>query len=179
MATSQAAQRYARALFDLASEQNVLSAVADDLASLRDLLEQSAELTRFVHDPIADSAGREAIIGRLFEGRIAPLTFQFLRFLLDKNRFDTLETICDEFASLYDTHTGVIRARIIAAHALDVEQLNTLTAQLTNRFSAKVVPTMEIDPDLVGGFIVVTGDQVFDYSIRTQLDRLRTNIINA
>ena len=48
---SEIASRYARALFDLADEQDLLDDIASDLAQLMAMVEQSSELQRLLRSP--------------------------------------------------------------------------------------------------------------------------------
>ncbi|HTT82437.1 MAG TPA: F0F1 ATP synthase subunit delta, partial [Rhizomicrobium sp.] len=73
------AGRYATALFELAMEERAVDAVAQDLAGLKALLAQSADLTRLVRAPVfsADEqrAGMDAVLRRM---EAAPLTIKFV-----------------------------------------------------------------------------------------------------
>jgi F-type H+-transporting ATPase subunit delta len=172
-------KRYAKAVFSLALERELLAAVAEDLASIANLLAESEDFCGFFTDPTIEPFDRHAGIDALLKGKADDLTLQFLHFLVDKTRITALPEICAAFDAMYDDHMGIQKVRVVSARPLGDAQVAVLKERLSKRFERTVEAKLEIDEDLIAGFIVIVGDTVLDYSIKTQLAGVRQRIING
>ena len=178
MLHSKIARRYSKALFDLSLERQSLDPVYQDLQSLLKIIQESVELQQFLFDPILPQSKQKEIIQNLFEGKIDPLVYQFLLFLVDKGRLNYLQEICRGFDALYFDNKGMTRATITTATAMDPEQLNRLAQKLEANTKRKIITKEIVDPNILGGFKVQIGDYVSDDSFATQLEAFHSNLIN-
>jgi F-type H+-transporting ATPase subunit delta len=176
---SGAATRYARALYETAREQDCLDAVGDDIEAVGNLLAASDDFAHFIAYPGVEPARQVAVLNHLFGEQAAPLTNRFLAFLVEKSRLDVLTDICAAFGKLYDDAKGVLRVQVISARPLADDQAAALADRLGQRFARTILPTHSVDPALIAGFVIVAGDQVLDFSVRSQLDDLKKKIIEA
>lgn len=179
MSSNTAARRYAKALFELCLEQQAVEAVRADLESLVGLLHQSKEWKRLVLTPFGSAEMRSSMLRNLFKDRTHALTFRFLSFIDQKRRLNQLSAIYQEWLALYDTAQGNLRATVVTSSPLDESHTSELTNRLSKRFGKNVILTSEIDPVIIGGLKVFIADQVLDYSIETQLQRLKKRLIYA
>ena len=174
-----ASRRYAKALFALSREQQVVEAVHADLSSVVGLLATSREWDLFVETPFGSVAMRAGIMKQLFGASLHPLTMKFLLFIDDKRRMNLLPSIHVEWISLSDEALGILRATAVSAVPLDPEQQRELTTRLSSRYGRTVVLTTSVDAALLGGLKILIGDHVLDFSIQTQLEQLQKNMIYA
>ena len=181
MLHSKAARRYAKALFLLAVEQHKLDAVQADLQALAALLEASKDLRDFLGNYLIAPARRAQVLGDLFEreGRAEALLARFIFLLEEKKRMPLLREIASAFGALYDQERGIVRVELMSARPLDREQLERITERLRQQLGKDVRPTVRVNPDLLGGFIIQVGDQVRDLSVESQLRRLRRELVEA
>ncbi|MFT5129972.1 MAG: F-type H+-transporting ATPase subunit delta [Rhodothermales bacterium] len=173
------AKRYAKAVFSLALERELLASVAEDLTSIAKLLAESEDFGGFFTDPTIEPFDRHQGIDALLKGKASELTLQFLHFLVDKTRIVTLPEICAAFEAMHDDYMGIQKVRVVSARPLADEQVESLKARLSKRFDRSIEAKLEVDEDLIAGFIVIAGDSVLDYSIKTQLAGVRQRIING
>lgn len=173
------AKRYAKAVFSLALERELLASVAQDLVSIAELIAESEDFGGFFTDPTIEPADRHKGIDALLKGKGSDLTLQFLHFLVDKTRITALPEICDAFDAMHDEHMGIQKVRVVSARPLADAQIAAMKERLSKRFERTVEAKLEIDQDLIAGFIVIAGDTVLDYSIKTQLAGVRQRIING
>ncbi len=66
---------------------------------------------------------------------------------------------------------------MVSAAALDPAQLERVRARWRTNTGRDVRVNPRVDPSLIGGIVARVGNLVFDGSIRTQLDQLRTNLV--
>jgi len=179
MSSTTAARRYAKALFELCVEQQAVEPVRADLEHLVKLLDASNEWKSFIHSPIGSDEMRATTLQRLLNGQAHELTFRFLAFTSQKRRISLLASIYEEWLKLYDQSKGNLRAVVVTSSPLDSSQMKELTARLTKRYGKNVILSARIDPLIIGGLKVFVADQVLDYSIETQLQRLRKRLVYA
>lgn len=179
MSHSVASRRYAKALYFLAREQQALEPIRADLEALTDLMETSREWKVFVETPVGPLAMRGKILDTLFTGKLHATTLRFLQFIDSKRRMNLLAAIRQAWMALYDDELGIRRATAVSAIPLDAAQQQALAKRLSDRMDAQIILTCTVDPGLIGGIRVQIGDQVFDYSIHSQLDALKKRLIYA
>ena len=167
------AGRYATALFELADEGKALERIEADLAALKSLLSDSADLTRLVRSPVLSRAEQSRAMTAILEKASADdLTRRFVGLLAERRRLFVLADIIAAFERLMAVHRGEVRAEVTSAIALDDEQLGTIRAALARVIGGNVAVETHVDGDLIGGLIVRVGSRMVDASVRTKLQRL-------
>jgi F-type H+-transporting ATPase subunit delta len=96
----------------------------------------------------------------------------FLRVLAGNDRLDAVADIESAYQRLLERVMGRVRAKVRSAAPLSEEELNALVAVFSRLTRMTVIPTIELDPELLGGVVVEIEGQVYDASLRTQLQRL-------
>lgn len=175
-----AARRYAKALFQLAAEDDRVSDVRGELSALAELLERDSELRDVLLRPIHPVAQRRAVMAGVADKLGASQVLQsFYAFLIDQRRLVDFDAIRGEYERLADESRGITRAEVVTAGPLGDEQLERLRRALAARTGRDVVLTVDVDPTLLGGAIAKVGDLVFDGSLRTQLAQLRADLMKG
>lgn len=167
------AGRYAVALFELAAEDGVVSAVESDLDTLSAGLAESPELVSLTTNPqLGRKAKASAIeeIAKLLE--ISPLTRRFLGVLAENRRLAELPRVIRAFRDIAAAQRGEVSAQVVSAHALNEDQLGMLRKKLTQREGRTVKLAHSVDPEMLGGLVVTIGSKRIDGSIRTRLNAL-------
>ncbi|MBB3035526.1 F0F1 ATP synthase subunit delta [Alteriqipengyuania lutimaris] len=167
------AGRYAVALFELAAEEGVVSAVESDLDKLSAALDQSPEFAGLTTNPqLGRKVKMDAIakVAGLLE--LTPLTLRFVGVLAENRRLAELPRIIRAFRDIAAAQRGEVSAEVISAHPLSEDQLSALKTKLTAREGRTVKLTSSVDPEMLGGLIVTIGSKRIDGSIRTRLNAL-------
>ena len=165
--------RYASALFNLASENGVVSAVEADLDKLGEALKGSADLSALIRNPrVSREEAAKAIGGVAGVLELSDLTRNFLGVLAGNRRLATLPEIIRAFASIAAAARGEVTAEVSSAHALDDAQVAALQQKLQAREGRNVKIRTSVDPELLGGLVVTIGSKRIDGSIRTRLNSL-------
>ena len=167
------AGRYAVALFELAEEQDALDVVAGDLHGLREMLADSADLTRLIRSPVLSRDEQARALAAIGErAGFAPLTRQFLGVLAHKRRLFALPDVIEAYDAMLAEHRGEVGAEVVSAVPLSPEQLDSVRQQLATAVGQAVTLSTAVDPSLLGGLIVRVGSRMLDASIRTKLHQL-------
>jgi len=165
--------RYASALYDLASENGVVSAVESDLDKLSQAILGNADLSALIRNP---QVSRDAL-AKVMDGiagvlGLSDLTKNFLGVLSANRRLSALPEIIRAFNAIAAAARGEVTAEVTSAHALTEDQLTALEAKLKEREGRTVKIKTSVDPELLGGLVVTIGSKRIDSSIRTRLNSL-------
>ncbi|MCY4401205.1 MAG: ATP synthase F1 subunit delta [Candidatus Poribacteria bacterium] len=170
------AKPYARALYEAAVEQNALTAIIADIEKMRELLDQSEELTQFINTPLLSPQIKSDTFQQLFTDGMHPLTINFFKLLAQKQRERYLIAIMNVFSDIVDEAAGRIAAKVTTAVPITQNQEQRLIQQLSAYSGKQVRLETDTDERIQGGFIVQLGDTVFDASVATQLQRLKQQL---
>lgn len=177
MKSSQAALRYAKALFGLAKDEHRLSDVRAELGRFLQLLEANADLAAALQQPLHPADERKAVVKALAApSEQSRLLVNFYSFLIDQRRMVDFQAIWSEFERLADEDAGLTTAEVTSAGPLDDRRRDRLRRALSERTGREVRLEVTVDPELIGGAVAKVGDLVFDGSLRTQLQQLRANL---
>lgn len=165
--------RYASALFDLASENGVVTAVEADLETLGQALEGSDDLAQATTNPqLSRHEQAKAIAGVADYLDLSDLTKSFLGVLAGNRRLSKLPDMIRAFKMIAANQRGEVTATVTSAHPLSDDQIASLKTKLTAREGRTVMLDAGVNPDLLGGLVVTIGSQRIDASIRTRLNSL-------
>ncbi len=173
------AKRYAVALFDAARNQDIAEQVHGDVRSFVGLLDARPEFRNFLLSPQVLTDDKKALLHSVLDERASGLFVRFVLLLLDKKRLDEVDTIADAFHYLYEESQGIAEARVITAVQLDRETETKTVARLEQETGKQIRLEAEVDPALIGGMIVILDGKIIDGSVRTHLDELRRDLLEA
>lgn len=174
---SEIAERYAKALFDLADQDKLLDVVADDLRALKAALSDSDDLTRLIRSPVLSRAQQGAALGAMLEkAGASALVQKFIGLVAANRRLFALPKMIDAYLTELATRRGEVTAYVTSSHVLDDGQLAALNDAIKAAVGAKVTTEIVIDPSLISGLIVRVGSRMVDASLRTKLDRMRLQL---
>jgi F-type H+-transporting ATPase subunit delta len=180
MRSTAAANRYARALFSLAQDDDSVKSIRAELADMERLLASNPDLHRRLFQPLHPVDERRRVLSRLCEQGGGSQTIQnFFGFLIDQRRLVEFEAIQEEYGRLADRAAGRVRAEVLSASPLRDEQRARLVETLNRKTGKEVDLSVRVDPSLLGGAIATVDGLVFDGSLRTQLSQLRTNLMHG
>ncbi|HEY0107379.1 MAG TPA: F0F1 ATP synthase subunit delta [Rhizomicrobium sp.] len=168
------AGRYATAIFELAQDGNQIAAVEKDLAALRGLIAQNADLARLVRSPaFSHEEQAKAMTAVLDRMGAAKLTTQFVLVIAAKRRLFHLVDIIRSFERLLAGRRGEVEASVTSARPLSDGEILELKAALKARLGREPRLEAKVDPTLLGGLVVKVGSRMIDSSLRTKLTGLR------
>jgi len=164
--------RYAKALLSLAQEQNLTESIGAELAKVAEVLVDPT-LTRTLALPNLSPKTRKDVAEQLIENLSSSnLLGNFLRVLAENDRLKDFLAIERAYQNLLEQKLGRVRAKIRVATQLSDEELKSLVDAFSRLTQKTVIPTVELDPDLLGGIVVEIEGRVYDASLKTQVQRL-------
>ncbi|WGF90703.1 F0F1 ATP synthase subunit delta [Marinivivus vitaminiproducens] len=175
--TSGLAERYASALYSLASDNNAVDQVLDDLSKVTAALDGSEDLRRMVGSPgIAYESQTKAILAVADHLGLDDLTRKFLGLIAQQGRLFAVAQIVRAFRERVARERGEVEAEVVSAVPLDDEQTATLRDAVA-KFAGKAVSlSIRVDPELIGGLVVRVGSRMIDASLRTKIAQLELSL---
>lgn len=176
-----AARPYAKAIFELASEQNNLQFWSDILQLGAEVV-SNEDMQALISSPsVAHEQLSDLLISVLSTVKDGPEVNQQVKnlfnLLIENDRLLSLAAIHAGYEEHKKAAEGAVEVKITAARKLTVKQEKTLTSQLKKKLGKEISITAEIDQSLIAGAIIQAGDLVIDGSARGRLSKL-TTILN-
>ena len=164
---------YAKALFLLAMDSQMLDAVANDARLVNDVCSENHELNTVFSNPVIKEAKKIAIITDLFQNHVSKLTMLFLQFVVRKKRSVNLKGITSAYLDLYRDSKNVILSKFTSVNEIG-EDTVVLVKKIVTEYTGKEVE-LDVcqDSRLKGGFTLEFDNNMYDASLRTKFLRLR------
>jgi F-type H+-transporting ATPase subunit delta len=179
-AKARVARVYAEALMGVAAKSDQLDAVGDELEEVvAGVVKSHPRIQAFLAGSSVSMAGKLPVLAAAFEHRTSETFRKFVGVLNANGRLDLLPAISAELRTMRDAAAGRVRVKVTAPVPLLDAQVDALTKTLHAQLNAHPVLDVRIDPDILGGLIVQVGDKVYDTSVRTRLDNLRTHLTTS
>ena len=178
--SSTSANRYSLALYELASEKNLLAKVEENSSAFLNLISTNKDFNSFIKDPTLNQNILINTIIKISENSKLEVLFKnFLNFLITKRRFFYVEQILNNFIEICSEKRGELKAEIKSAKELTPEEINKITEELSNNFKSKIKLNYKHDQSLIGGLVVQVGSTMIDTSIKNKLQQIENRMIEA
>ncbi len=169
------ARPYAKAAFGYAREQGRLAEWSGWLATARAVV-LSDEFEAFERSPAVRGEQLEELIAGICGDTLDEHGRAFLALLRENGRLDYLPEIAARFEELKAEDQNVAEVEVVSATDLDERQRERLAGALRNRLRRDVRLHCTVDPGLIGGAVVRSGDLLIDGSLKGKLERLETEL---
>ncbi|TFH02324.1 MAG: ATP synthase F1 subunit delta [Calditrichales bacterium] len=176
---SRVAKRYSKALFALALQEQGVDTVQEDMNMIKAVFSENPDLHNAMINPLIDVKVKSKLLSEVFEERVEPLTFKFLQLLCKKKRSGFLTEMIDYYTERVLEHNGILSGELRSAKVLDADQVSEIRSRIEVLTGKKVRLKILVDNSLVGGFVVKVKDTVVDLSVKTQLEKMRAQLVHG
>jgi F-type H+-transporting ATPase subunit delta len=171
--------RYAKALFSLAKDKDLLSAVKNDMELVSGACSQSVEFNLLLKSPVVKISEKIRLMKLIFGGKVNELSLNFLELITRKKREVFIPSICHNVLALIREHKNIKTAVLTTAIKMDPEVLQRAEKIFEKELGTKVELSGRVNPHIIGGIILRINDQQYDASVATQLKRLKQKMIKT
>jgi F-type H+-transporting ATPase subunit delta len=173
------AGRYAKSLLDLATEQNQVAVVTNDIKWLQAVCKSNADFVALLRSPIIKADKKEAIINAITIGKITTLTAAFIQLLVRKTRENNLPEIVNAYIDQYNAINNIKKVKITTAapitDGLKEAIMANVKASMPNQgFEIETA----VKDELIGGFTLEAGGQLVDASVLRDLKDIKKQFLN-
>ena len=178
MNESKISVRYAKALFEIAVEQNKLEKIKQDVELLYEVC-LLPDFDEFLNSPIITVSNKQAIFSGIFKGKIEQQVLDTLLIMCKNRRESYLKLKTMDFLNLFRKYLGITKAELITATTVSKEVLTNIETMLKQMLLTKIEFNQNINPDIIGGFILRIDDQQIDASVKTQLKEFKKQLTKS
>ncbi|RLD27278.1 MAG: ATP synthase F1 subunit delta [Bacteroidetes bacterium] len=172
MAGARAAIRYAKAVLDLAKDQNTVEAVNNDMMLITETVEKSKDLSDMLQSPVLRSEIKKSALLEVFKDSNA-ITVGLIDTLISNKRINILSDVASTYNQLYNQFRGSEVAIVTTAIPLSKDLKSKVLAKAKELTGNDVVVNNIVDESIIGGFILRIGDIQYDASIANKLNKLK------
>lgn len=162
--------RYARGLFQLAKDKNLLKDFLNDCQLIL-RYEQNIGLSDLITNPTLSKEKKLKVFMETFKNHASRKFLDFFKLLLNKGREIYLFSIAKNYIKLYNQLNSIIVAEVISATPLENNILDKVKEKFASMGDVEITQT--VDKNIVGGIIVKVGDLQYDLSIRNQINSVK------
>ena len=178
MSGGRLAARYAKPILELAEEKKVLDHVKSDMDSFASICKENRDFSLMLKSPIIPHKKKAEILKEAFGGKYNELTIQAFDLMTRKNREDVLESVANEFISLYNKKKGISHVSVTTTFPLDGGMKKSFEKLAEDITGHNPVIEEKVDEDILGGFIMKFEDKQIDDSVRGRLNELKLKFSN-
>ena len=172
------ARRYAEAAFEIGRADGTLDAWERDMATIGATM-RHPELRSLLQHPAIPFADKERVLRRVMGRGVAAAPINLVLLMVRRGRPGAIDRMIERFTELLRRHRGIALAEVRTALPLDDGQRAKLASRLRALTGSEIEMDETVDPDLIGGIAVRMGDQLYDASVRSRLERLRARLTTA
>jgi F-type H+-transporting ATPase subunit delta len=173
------AGRYAKSLLDLATEQNQVDEVCNDMRWLNSVCKSNPDFVAVLSSPIIKSDKKQTIIEAVTNGRVTTLTSAFIQLLVRKTREANLPEMVAAYIDQYNTLHHIQKVKITTASPISDDLKQAIMANVKNALPTQ---SFEIETalkdELIGGFTLETNGQLVDASVLRDLKDIKKQFMD-
>jgi F-type H+-transporting ATPase subunit delta len=172
------AQVYARSLFEVAEERDVLDVIKEQLGQFADVLAENRQLAVFFFSPYFSTVEKKDGLHRAIEGA-DEVFLNFLETLVERHRMPVVFRIRTEYERMWDKQNKRLPVEVTSAIELDAATITSIGERIGEQTGDKIELTTTVDPEILGGIVLRVGNFILDASIRNRLNQLRKQVAQA
>jgi F-type H+-transporting ATPase subunit delta len=174
---SRAAIRYAKAIYEIADEENFIKEIFNDMIRINKLNRDSFDFKNLLSNSIIDNFDKKKAILSLLEKKNS-ITEKLLDLLIHNKRVAIITDIASCFIQMYNKNNNIKEAIVITASPIDKDLEKKILSQIKIPAAKSITLTNLIDSSIIGGFIIRYDGKEYNASIKQNLKNLKTELIN-
>lgn len=173
MLTSKVAKRYAQGLLDFTNESGQTDAVFAEMKDVVKLMSESKDLNKFFLTPYIDANKKTEVANEIFKS-FSPVSQNLIRLIIKNGRESQLKNVAQQFINKVEDINGIQRITLTTATQLSNENIEQIlkSTNLVNS-SANFDIKVNVNPAILGGYILRVGDQQVDASVKSKLNKIK------
>ena len=167
--------RYARALLKSATDQKLEDKVYQEMMTLAKSYLEVPQLRQTIDNPMLSKDKKEALLLTAAGQKPSALTKSFIQLVLREDRENVMQFMANSYITLYRKQKNVIRGKLTTAARVSFQTEQKMRQMVESKTQGTVEFETEVNPDIIGGFILEYDTYRMDASVKTKLN----NILNT
>ncbi len=170
------AVRYAKALLKSTSDPKEEARVYADMQTLLKCYIDTPELHQAIGNPMIAKESKLLLLQTACGTGHSVLTDRFIQMVLDKGREEIMQLIASSYITLYRQQKNLVRAKLTTAAPVSTETADKMRRMVESKTNGTVEFQTEINPELIGGFILEYDTYRMDASVKSKLQAILTQL---
>ena len=167
--------RSAKALLEISEVNGTWDSDLKQAIRIRDALDRP-DVQGFLKDARVPALAKHKFINQVFVEQLPWYWKSFLYQMIRDNLASEIVPVVTEYIGRLNQRLGRIEARVVSAIPLTIRQTDRIRNVLEKKTNLQVEIYSLVDPDVIGGFYVLIGGNVFDGTVRTELERIKESL---
>ena len=168
--------RYARALLKAATEQKQEQRVYEEMQTLANSFIQIPELRLTIDNPMLPKNKKQELLETACGKELSKLLRDFFTLVLREGREGMLQFMAASYIRLYRKQKNLISGKLTTATPVSSIMEKRMETMVQARTKGSVEFNTEIDPDIIGGFILEYDTYRLDASVKAKLNSILTQL---
>ena len=164
--------RYARALLKSATDAKIEQQVYAEMQQIAKSYIEVPQLRSTIDNPMLSKEKKQALLLTAAGREPSDLMKAFISLVLKEDRESVMQFIANSYVTLYRQQKNVIRGRLITAAAVSPETEQKMRQMVESKTNGTVEFEAQVNPDIIGGFILEYDTYRMDASVKTKLNSI-------
>lgn len=171
--------RYAKALYKFALEHNKADAVYEEMKTVISSFQNNPRLAKVLSNPFVGNSEKFDLLKAAAGNRVEDAYLGFVKLILEKRREEFALQMALAYRDIYRQANRISQVKILTAVKLPEEEMTKLRDLVGASFKdTKLEFSEQVNPDIIGGFIIDVDDSRMDASISNEIEQLRLNLLS-
>ena len=168
--------RYARALLKSSTDAKIEDSVYKDMQVLAKSYIDVPELRFTIDNPMLSKDIKENLLVTAAGSNVCELTKTFISLVLKEGREEIMQFMANSYITLYRKQKNVIRGKLITAAVVSDNTEQKMRQMVESNTNGTVEFETEVEPDIIGGFILEYDTYRMDASVKSKLNGILTQL---
>lgn len=168
--------RYARALLKAGTEAKVEDKVYEEMQSIAQSYISVPELRFTIDNPMLSDDKKEKLLTTAAGKKVSKVTKSFISIVLNEDRESMIQFMANSYITLYRKQKNIIRGKLTTAATVSSSIEKKMRKMVEAKANGNVEFETEVDPDIIGGFILEYDTYRMDASVKASLQRVLTQL---
>lgn len=169
--------RYARALLKCSIEAKAEDKVYQEMQTLAENFIKYPELRRAIDNPMISKEKKSELIKVAAGGKVSEITERFINLVLQEVRESAIQFIANSYITLYRQQKNITRGKLTTAVPVSDAMKQKMRKMVESRTNGTVEFSTEVDPELIGGFVLEYDTYRMDSSVKSQLNKILKQLV--
>ena len=169
---------YSTALFELCQEQGTLKNTYDELSQVTQAVFSGAhsQFVELLSSPLIQFEDKQKALTGVFGGNLSDTVLDFLCVVTQKGRIKHLPAICEQFKQMYYQKENILEVTATTVQPLSERLRKKLIEKLGSVSGKSIILHEKQDKSILGGIVLRYGNTEMDSSVKTKLDKIKSQI---
>ncbi len=170
--------RYAKALFIVSKEKNIMDILYNDMFILQEQCVKDSEFMKLLESPVLTAGQKKKTFKSIFDKYVNEVTLNFFGILVDNRREGMLSSVSRNFIDFYKEEKGIKSVTLYTAYKLPEDYVLEIREVLHKELNAEIELSVRVRDNLIGGFVLMVDGKMMDASILNRLKKLKNKLLS-